>query len=155
MTRRTLSAEVAARLAPGFAAIHAEAFAGPHDAPWSTEAFAALLQQPGVFSVYSRNGFILMRTVADEAEILTLAVRPEARRAGEGGRLVREGLVGAAELGAVRVFLEVAEDNVPARALYARAGFTEAGRRPGYYAGADGGRRDALLLALNLATPLP
>lgn len=144
-----------ADMAAGFAAIHAEAFAGPHAAPWSAAAFADLLTDPGVFSVYGRDGFILMRAVADEAEILTLAVRPEARRAGEGGRLVREGLVGAAELGAVRVFLEVAEDNSAARALYAKAGFVEVGRRPGYYAGTDGRRRDALLLALNLTAPLP
>ena len=145
----------AADLAAGFAAIHAEAFAGPHETPWNAAAFADLLTQAGVFSVCGRDGFILMRAVADEAEILTLAVRPAARRAGEGGRLVREGLAGARELGATRVFLEVAEDNAAARALYEKAGFTEAGRRPGYYAGAGGARRDALLLALNLAAPLP
>ena len=155
MNGRGLSAEVAARLAPAMAEIHAEAFDGPHDAPWSAGAIAALLQQAGVFSVAGRDGFILMRAVADEAEILTLAVRPAARRAGEGLRLVRMGLEGAAELGATRVFLEVAEDNVAARALYARAGFVEAGRRRGYYAGADGGRRDALLLALDLPPALP
>ena len=154
MTGRNVPRHVA-EMAAGFAMIHAEAFAGPTDTPWSAEAFADLLTQPGVFPVYGRDGFILMRAVADEAEILTLAVRPGARRTGEGGRLVREGLVGAVELGATRVFLEVAEDNAAARALYARAGFVEAGRRPGYYAAADGGRRDALLLALNLTVPLP
>ncbi|MFN3930422.1 MAG: GNAT family N-acetyltransferase [Brevundimonas sp.] len=144
-------AERAARLA----AVHAEAFAGPHDAPWSAAAFADLLGQAGVFAVEAADGFILMRAVADEAEILTLAVRPEARRAGQGGRLVGEGVLAATARGAVRVFLEVAEDNAAARVLYARAGFVEAGRRPGYYAGADGGRRDALLLVLNLSPALP
>ena len=141
----------AARLA----AIHAEAFAGPHDAPWSEAAFADLLAQPGVFALDSADGFILMRAVADEAEILTLAVRPGARRGGQGARLVGEGVLAAATRGAARVFLEVADDNMAARALYARAGFVEAGRRPGYYAGAGGGRRDALLLALNLTATLP
>lgn len=155
MSGAGLSAEVAGRMAPAMAAIHAEAFAGPHDSPWSAAAIAALLQQPGVFSVYGPDGFILMRAVADEAEILTLAVRPAARWTGEGARLVRLGLEGAVELGATRVFLEVAEDNAAARALYAKAGFVEAGRRPAYYAGADGGRRDALLLALNLGGALP
>jgi len=137
------------------AAIHAEAFDGPHGAPWSAAAFADLLAQPGVFAADSPDGFILMRVVADEAEILTLAVRPGARRKGQGARLVGEGVLAAAARGANRVFLEVAEDNAPARALYQRAGFVEAGRRPGYYAGAGGARRDALLLALNLAAPLP
>ena len=74
-----------------FAAIHAEAFAGPHDAPWSAAAFADLLAQAGVFAAEAADGFILMRAVADEAEILTLAVRPAARRGGLGGRLVGSG----------------------------------------------------------------
>ncbi|MFA4893699.1 GNAT family N-acetyltransferase, partial [Brevundimonas sp.] len=61
----------------------------------------------------------------------------------------------AAARGARRLFLEVAEDNEAARALYGRAGFSEAGRRPRYYARADGSRRDALLLALDLPARLP
>src|SRR5690606_24302711 len=93
------------------AAIHAEAFAGHRDAPWSAEAFAELLDQEGVFAVERPDGFILMRAIAGEAEILTLAVRPDARRAGEGARLVGAGVLGAAGRGAARVFLEVAEDN--------------------------------------------
>ena len=134
---------------PGrLAALHAAAFAEP----WDAGAFEALLAQAGVFAVEAADGFILMRAVADEAEILTLAVRPQARRRGLGGRLVGEGAVEAAARGAVRLFLEAASDNAAALALYARAGFTEAGRRPGYYACPDGTRRDALLLALNLTT---
>lgn len=136
------------------ARLHAEAFVPP-DAPWSAAAFADLLCQAGVFAVERGDGFILMRVVADEAEILTLAVRPSARRRGLGGELVGEGAVAAAAQGATRLFLEVAEDNAAARALYARAGFAEAGRRRGYYAGIDGSRRDALVLSLNLAAPLP
>lgn len=133
------------------AAVHAEAF----DAPWDAAAFAGLLDQEGVFAVEAPDGFILMRAVAGEAEILTLAVRPPARRRGLGGQLVELGALGAADRGADRVFLEVAEDNTAARVLYARAGFEEAGRRRGYYARPDGSRRDALLLALNLSAPLP
>lgn len=141
----------AARLA----SIHAEAFDRPGDSPWSEAAFADLLAQAGVFALETADGFILMRAVADEAEILTLAVRPAGRRGGQGTRLVGEGVLAAAARGAARVILEVAEDNAAARALYARSGFVEAGRRPGYYAGAEGGRRDALLLALNLDVTLP
>ena len=139
--------EVAARLA----ALHAEAF----DAPWDAAAFESLLGQAGVHLAEAPDGFILMRTVADEAEILTLAVRPAARRRGIGADLIARGAAGAAARGATRLFLEVADDNAAARALYARAGFAEAGRRPRYYARADGSRRDALLLALDLAVPLP
>ena len=129
------------------AAIHAEAF----DAPWDATSLSALLASPGVFAVEEADGFILIRVVADEAEILTLAVRPSSRRGGLGRRLVDAAVVRAAALGAERMFLEVAEDNVAARALYARAGFSEAGRRRGYYARTDGSREDALVLALNFS----
>lgn len=140
-------ADTAARLA----ALHAAAFA----APWDAAALAALLDQDGVFVLEAPDGFILMRVVADEAEILTLAVHPDARRRGLGARLVREGGIAAAARGARRLFLEVAEGNVAALALYARAGFDGAGRRPGYYARPGGDREDALILARNLSPTLP
>lgn len=140
-------AGVAARLA----ALHATAFG----APWDARAFEVLLDQAGVVVVEQPDGFILLRAVADEAEILTLAVRPLARQQGLGTQLVGAAAAVAAARGATRVFLEVAEDNSAALALYARAGFATAGRRPGYYAGADGARRDALVLVLNLPVTLP
>lgn len=133
------------------AAIHAEAF----ETPWDAASLSALLASPGVFVVAEADGFILIRVVADEAEVLTLAVRPSARRGGLGARLVEAAVVRAAALGAERMFLEVAEDNAAARALYARTGFHEAGHRRGYYARADGSREDALVLALNFAATLP
>ncbi|PZO05648.1 MAG: ribosomal-protein-alanine acetyltransferase [Alphaproteobacteria bacterium] len=139
--------ETAERLAN----LHAQAF----DAPWSVEAFAGLLDQAGLFTMATDEGFILIRAVADEAEILTLAVRPQARRSGLGRALVEAGAVEAARCGAVRLFLEVAEDNAAARALYARTGFVEAGRRAGYYARADGSATDALVLARDLSERLP
>lgn len=133
------------------AALHATAF----DAPWDAAAFAVLLEQAGVFAAETAQGFILMRVVADEAEILTLAVHPEARGRGQGARLVAEGVAAAGARGADRIFLEVADDNASARAVYARAGFVEAGRRTAYYSRPDGSRADALLLSLNLPVRLP
>lgn len=133
------------------AALHAQAF----DRPWNTDEFAALLAQPGVFAEGSAEGFILIRVAADEAEILTLAVTPPARRAGLGGALVRAGVARARRDGAARLFLEVAEDNTAARALYDRLGFVEDGRRRGYYVRMNGPPADALILSLNLAQPLP
>ena len=126
--------------------LHAEAF----DAPWVAPSLSALLASPGVFAVEEDDGFILIRVVADEAEILTLAVRPEARRQGVGARLVQAAAGRAAGQGAARLFLEVAEDNAAARALYARCGFSEVGRRRGYYPSSGGGRIDALMLARDL-----
>ena len=138
--------------AEALAALHAAAF----DAPWNAAALAELLAQPGaILAAEPGEGFILLRAAADEAEVLTLAVRPEARRRGLGGRLVETGVARAAAMGAERVFLEVADDNAAALALYARHGFREVGRRRRYYARPDGTRRDALLLALNLTGRLP
>ncbi len=133
------------------AEIHAEAF----DAPWDAAAFRALLDQPGVIARAEPDGFILIRAVADEAEILTLAVRPAARRKGIAARLTADAAAAARSLGALRLFLEVAEDNAPARALYAALGFQPAGRRRGYYARKDGPGADALILALNFKATLP
>lgn len=128
------------------AALHAEAF----DAPWSAEAFAGLLAQPGMILETDPSGFILVRVVVDEAEILTLAVRPSARRQGIGGRLVTAAAARARAAGAERLFLEAAEDNRAARALYAGSGFTFSGRRRGYYAREDGPAVDAVLMTLAL-----
>ncbi|WGM46102.1 [Ribosomal protein S18]-alanine N-acetyltransferase [Brevundimonas sp. NIBR10] len=127
------------------AAVHAEAF----DHPWDEAAIADLLGQAGVFGIAATGGFILCRVVLDEAEILTLAVRPDARRRGLARRLVEAGGAMARSAGAERLFLEVAEDNVAARGLYADAGFVETGRRRAYYETAQG-RTDALILVLNL-----
>ena len=129
------------------AALHAEAFS----APWDARAFADLLAQPGVLLRIEADGFILIRVVLDEAEILTLAVRPGARRQGLGRRLVERACVAAKDAGAAILFLEVAEDNAAARVLYARAGFVEIGRRKAYYAGPDGRRIDALVLHRDLS----
>lgn len=146
-----MSEERFGSLAGTLAAIHAEAF----DAPWPASAFAGLLDQPGVVLEAGGDGFILIRVVADEAEILTLAVRPSARRAGLGVRLTRVAAHRSWSAGARRLFLEVAEDNVAALALYARMGFGLAGRRPRYYARPGRAPADALLLVLNLVGPLP
>ncbi len=138
-------------VAQALAALHAEAFG----APWSAEAFAALLAQPGVVLEAEPDGFVLIQTAADEAEILTLAVRPAARRKGVATALIETAARRADQAGAGRLFLEVAEDNLGAQALYARLGFELVGRRPRYYARPDGPAVDALLLARNLAGPLP
>lgn len=129
--------------AAALAELHASCFA----APWSESEFAALLGQPGVVALAEADGFILIRIAADEAEILTLAVQPAARRRGLGRRLVESGARAACAGGADRLFLEVAEDNAAARALYAAAGFVEAGRRRAYYPRPEGLAADALILA--------
>ena len=132
------------------AALHAQAF----PASWSATDFAGLLGQEGAFALLDDHGFILMRAVAGEAEILTLAVRPDARRSGVGKRLVQAGLSHAKRHGAAEAFLEVAADNQAALGLYARAGFKPAGLRRGYYARPGAAPVDGLLLRCDLNSPV-
>jgi len=115
------------------AALHAAAF----ERPWSAEEIEKLFDNQALFALVCRApepvGFILAWAAAGEAEVLTLAVAPEARRQGRGGALVVAACAAAVVRGAGAIYLEVAEDNFAAHALYAKLGFTEAGRRAGYY----------------------
>jgi ribosomal-protein-alanine N-acetyltransferase len=95
-------------------------------------------------------GFILSRRVADEAEILSVAVAPAWRGRGLAASLLNLHLRRLAGLGARAVYLEVGEQNAPARRLYARAGFAEVGRRQGYYAQAGESGATALVLRRNI-----
>lgn len=113
------------------ATLHGLCFTTP--APWSEAEFANLLAHPLVFALTEAEGFLVGRAVAGEAELLTLAVAPQARRRGVGARLVQRFLYQARLRGAGDAFLEVAEPNRPARVLYTRAGFDEVGLRRGYY----------------------
>src|SRR3954451_6860543 len=98
------------------AAIHATAFSA-QDA-WSETVFCRQLGFPGVFGLlHPSGGLILARVAADDAEILTLAVLPEARRSGVATALIHESAMTAAGMGALGLFLEVPVANSAARAL--------------------------------------
>ncbi len=130
------------------AALHAACFTAPP--PWSADIFAALLAEPACHLVTARSGFALFRRVLDEAELLTLAVHPGARRQGQGRTLLVQGLEEMRAQGARACFLEVAADNAPACALYAAHGFELQGRRPGYYCAPGAAPVDALLMRATL-----
>lgn len=133
------------------AALHARVFTVPR--PWTRSEFAEMLQSLHVFAVSRPEAFALVRVTADESELLTLAVAPEARRQGIGRELLLQSMQRAARRGAVTMYLEVAADNAPALALYRGAGFVQTGSRPGYYHAPDGRRTDALVLAQALTPP--
>ncbi len=134
--------------ADALAAIHQAAF--PPDAAWGPQVMALQLGLPGAFGwIDPRGGMVLARVAADEAEILTLAVAPDARRRGLGRALLAAAMVTARGRGARMMFLEVASLNAPARMLYERAGFAEVGRRRRYYPSGD----DALVLRADLVAP--
>jgi [ribosomal protein S18]-alanine N-acetyltransferase len=137
--------EAGSAKAPLMADIHASSFSKP----WPVTEIKSLLAAHGAFAfLVGEDAFILAWVQADEAEVLTLAVRPSARRRGYARALLDAALVRAAAGGAKAVLLEVAHDNDAGRALYAQAGFREVGRRPAYYAGMTG-RGDALVLRLD------
>ena len=94
-------------------------------------------------------GWAGVMVVGETAEILTVGVVPSARRAGLARLMLAELIGEAVRRGAREVFLEVRVDNDAARLLYRREGFTEIGRRRGYY---DGGRVDAVTMRRELTT---
>jgi [ribosomal protein S18]-alanine N-acetyltransferase len=107
-------------------------------ARWSRQALLDFMPLPGAVVLISERagkptGFVLGRLVADEAEVLNLAVREGYRRQGEGRALLEELLRQFANSGVSRVFLEVRESNREAISFYERMGFRQSGRREDYY----------------------
>ncbi|WP_209427824.1 GNAT family N-acetyltransferase [Pararhodobacter sp. SW119] len=129
------------------AELHAAAFSSPP--PWSAASFAELLRDPRtiLLTAPENRAFLLGRIVTDEAEILTLATHPDTRRQGLAHALVERFLDAAKDRGVSRIFLEVAEPNTPARALYASLGFEVVGQRPGYFRTNGAAPVTALVLA--------
>lgn len=110
-------------------------------APWSLAAVAGALRSATTRAWLAGEpplGHAVYTVVADEGELLTIAVAPEARRQGLGARLLQAVQDDWRRSGVSVGWLEVRADNAPAKALYAAAGWTPAGARRGYYAdGAD------------------
>ncbi len=117
------------------AALHATAFDGA--ARWSAASLRTMAADPAAILETARDGFLLGRVAAGEAELLTLVVAPAARRRGTARTLLAAFESGARKRDAATAFLEVSADNAAARALYAGAGWREAGLRRGYYEGVD------------------
>jgi len=113
--------------------LHKQCF--PHK-PWTAADFADL-KKSGCEIIASQNGFIVYRQTLDEAEIITIGVAPDARRGGIAAAMlgIMEGEL--KKNGVKSIFLEVAQDNTPARNLYKQNGFKEIGVRPKYYDGVD------------------
>lgn len=136
--------------------LHSEAF----DQPWSGDELGTLLAQRGSFGFVVRLpgqpqgaplGFVLARSIAGEAEILTITVARRSRRAGV-GRLLMDHVLQKLHADRVQsLFLEVDEENEPALRLYKRLRFEEVGRRPAYYQHSDGRRTSALTLKRTFA----
>lgn len=158
--RRHPSAARQAEIAPVFvrhagalAHLHATGFARP----WDAMTFQSLLSERAVLAdgLFARpdgepHGFALSRIAADEAELLTIVVEPRRCGRGAGTRLLARHIDNLAGRGVKALFLEVDENNAPARRVYQRHGFREVGRRPSYYRRADGSAANALVLRADI-----
>jgi ribosomal-protein-alanine N-acetyltransferase len=123
---------------------------------WTRSQLGGILPMAGVSLMLARElergevaGFSLYRTVADEAELLLIAVKPSQHRRGVGRMLLEDFLHRARNDGVSRVHLEVRDGN-SAVGLYRDAGFSPVGRRRNYYHASDGRRFDAVTLAYQL-----
>lgn len=138
-------------LEPAHAELLAALHAASDDSPWNAESFASLLRHRHRFGWLAHEagapaGYILVQAIAGEGEILSLAVRPEARRRAIARRLVERAMSEVERRGARRLLLEVAASNLPARTLYDALGFRQIGTRRAYYQRRDG-LEDALVMS--------
>lgn len=126
------------------AATHAAAFR--QSRPWSASEFVSLIQDRFTFVAGEARCFALVRVVAGEAELLTIATHPDHQRQGLAFALMNQWLAMAAQRGAEEAFLEVAADNTAAKALYTSCGFALVGIRKSYYSRPKESAEDALLM---------
>jgi ribosomal-protein-alanine N-acetyltransferase len=134
--------------AESIARLHGECF--PDN--WDKESFRSLLTRPGCFALIAGSeAFILVQLAGGEAEIQSLGTRSAARRGGFARSLVEYAAKESFRRGARAMFLEVADDNGAALALYRGMGFAEVGKRRGYYPrGKEKPAADALILRNSL-----
>jgi ribosomal-protein-alanine N-acetyltransferase len=140
------------RDAPRLAQLHGESF----HRGWGEGEFEAMLIERNTLVHRLRAGgkiigFAVSRMAADEAEILSIAVAASHRGRGLSRELLLTHLGHLAGRGVRSVFLEVEENNQPARRLYERAGFGVVGRRERYYRQPDGEQLNALLMRRDLS----
>lgn len=136
---------------PAVMAVMETAFDSSFGEAWTASQCAGLLPLPGVWLSVARIGgdavgFALARAIAGEAELLLLAVRPDAQGRGIGKSLLNHFFRNALTRGADHLHLEVRDGNDAIR-LYTGLGFSIVGRRRNYYNGRDGQQYDALSLA--------
>ena len=126
---------------------------------WSADEIETLISQTNVHGFVARQapsglgrfaGFLLLRSAADEAEVLTIAVSERFRSQGIGWRLMLAGIRQMRHEGVTKLFLEVDAKNLPAIALYRRLGCEKIAEREAYYKASDGHRTTALVMRLDL-----
>lgn len=133
-------------------AIHAECFPNY----WDHKAFTDFFSVPDTFARLASlggevAGMAVWRVAGEQADILTIAVRPAFRRRGVARRLLAEAVAESRKAGATTLFLDVEDGNAPALGLYETHGFSQISRRRLYYRQKDGTYTDALVMQKKIA----
>ena len=116
--------------------------------PWSEKSIASELGNIWSYWVVALDGervvgYIGSQSSADETDVMNVAVHPDYRRRGIAESLIECLIRELKNRGSHALMLEVRDSNEPAIALYEKLGFTQVGRRPGYYRNP---KEDALIL---------
>lgn len=143
---------VTLRDAPRLAQLHGAAF----HRGWGEAEFESMMAERNTLLHRLRQGrriigFAVSRLAADEAEILSIAIDESQRGRGLSRNLLMTHLGHLAGRGVRTIFLEVEENNKPARRLYEWAGFGVVGRRERYYQQPGGEHLNALLMRRDLS----
>ncbi|MEG9531956.1 ribosomal protein S18-alanine N-acetyltransferase [Mannheimia indoligenes] len=94
--------------------------------------------------------FAISQVVLDEATLFNIAVDPDFQGKGFGKRLLSELILQLQKRGIATLWLEVRESNQAAQKLYDSLGFNEVTVRKNYYPTPDGGKENAVIMALYL-----
>lgn len=134
---------------PKMALIESEAHSHPMSEAMLADCFGPLYRCTGLYQEEVLQGFTIVQQIVDEATLFDICVQPLAQGKGLGKLLLERVINDARHHGALVLMLEVRASNIAAIGLYQRLGFSEIGRRKGYYPTADG-REDAVLMDLDL-----
>jgi ribosomal-protein-alanine N-acetyltransferase len=126
-----------------------------HSHPWSENTFKSCIggRYFGDYATSANKliGFYIADHVAGEATLMDICVEPSQQGKGFGKALLVQFFKEAKKLNSSKIWLEVRAKNISAQMLYINQGFTETGRRTGYYPSAKGfGYEDAIIMCKTL-----
>jgi ribosomal-protein-alanine N-acetyltransferase len=122
-----------------------------HSHPWSEKTFSSCIGAR-YFGYYLKVnnelvGFYIGEHVAGEATLMDICVSPTLQGEGYGKALLEHFFDQSKRLNNTLIWLEVRAKNISAQMMYINSGFTETGRRTGYYPSASGfGYEDAIVM---------
>ncbi|MCK0069316.1 ribosomal protein S18-alanine N-acetyltransferase [Kordiimonas laminariae] len=138
-----------------FSEVHQAAFAAQNENGWAEKSIKSSLETSGTAGFVFKDGeqtvgALMVRTVCDESELITVAVHPEWQLKGVGKWILSFMVDYLKGQNVATCFLEVRQDNLKAVSLYSKIGFVQVGLRRGYYQNREGKRTDALLYSFDL-----